>query len=94
MPITKAIRQYLQVCGLGHELAHWPVYEAWSAVLGSVLARRAVPVSFRNGELCVEVESSAHLQELKSFTGEGFRRQANLRLGEQAISKVVFRLKR
>ena len=45
-------------------------------------------------DLLVEVESSAHLQELKQFTGEDFRRRANERLGRERIRRVVFKLKR
>jgi hypothetical protein len=41
----------------------------------------------------VEVPSSAHLQELSSFTGEGYRRAANANLGSERITKVSFKLK-
>jgi hypothetical protein len=55
-------------------------------------------VRFDEGELVVEVSSAAHLNELKSFTGDAFRRQANERLvkhGHRAtIRRVVFKLKR
>ena len=51
------------------------------------------PVRFRNGELSVEVKSSALLYELRSFTGEDFRNAANERLGKEAIRKIAFRLR-
>lgn len=92
--LQSAIRSFLQKSGIAKQVRHWPVYEAWSEVLGRELARRAVPVSFQNGALCVEVESSSHLHELKAFTGEDYRRRANERLGREEIRKVTFRLKR
>ena len=50
------------------------------------------PVAFRNGDLTVEVASSALLQELKSFTADGFRRKANEILGDARIRRVVVKL--
>ena len=89
-----AIRSYLKESGLAPQLRDRPVFEAWTAAVGERLARRARPVRFRGGELLVEVESAAHMQELKSFTGEQFKGLANQRLGKQTIRRVVFQLKR
>ena len=58
------------------------------------LRRRARAVRFKRGELTVEVESAAHLQELSSFTGESIKREANRILGDDRIRNVVFKLKR
>ena len=48
----------------------------------------------RRKELVVEVESAAHKQELESFTAEGYRQQANRRLGTDRIQRVTIKLKR
>jgi len=69
------------------------VFRAWTEAVGPGLARRAVPVRFRGGELTVEVGSAVHLQELKNFTAEGFRREANARLGRETIRRLAFKLK-
>ena len=66
---------------------------AWREALGRELAPRARAVRFKGGELLVEVHSAAHRQELSSFTGEGFRKSANQRLGAEIIRRVTFRLK-
>lgn len=58
------------------------------------MSERAKPTNFRFGELTVEVESAAHLHELQNFTGEQYRCEANDRLGEEHIKKILFRLKR
>jgi len=91
----EAMKSYLRESGLGPKLRDWPIYEAWREALGTELARRARPVTFRAGVLTVEVESAAHKQELTSFTGEAYRRAANEHLKPaQKITSVVFKLKR
>jgi hypothetical protein len=89
-----AVRGFLRDSGLAAQMRHWPVFEAWSQALGSELARRARPVRFTRGELCVEVESAAHLHELSNFSGERYREIANAKLGKPEIQRIVFRLKR
>jgi hypothetical protein len=93
-----AVRDFLEDSGLARQMRQWPVFEAWSQALGRDLARRAKPVHFARGELCVEVDSSVHLHELMNFTGEHYRALANTRLRERAgkseIQRIVFRLKR
>jgi hypothetical protein len=89
-----ALHLFLKDTGLATQLKDWPILDAWSKAAGVELARRARAVRFQNGELLVEVESATHLQELKSFTGERYRRLANDRLGGDSIQRVVFKLKR
>jgi hypothetical protein len=93
-----AMRAFLRDSGLAKQMRQWPVYEAWMHVVGRDIARRAKPVQFIRGELCIEVDSAAHLHELMNFTGERYRELANAhlreRIGKQEIQRVVFRLKR
>jgi len=89
-----AMRGFLSASGLGTRLQRPAAFAAWDEAVGPGLARRARPVRFAAGELQVEVESAAHLHELSAFTGEGYRQQANERLGEPAIRRVTFRLQR
>ncbi|MEW6074153.1 MAG: DUF721 domain-containing protein [Planctomycetota bacterium] len=92
-PIQHALREFLRQTGLGARPQSGRVFAAWTEVVGPVLAARAVPVRFRDGELVVEVESAVHLQELKNFTGERFRQRANAELGTETIRKLAFKLK-
>ncbi|MCB9914478.1 MAG: DUF721 domain-containing protein [Planctomycetes bacterium] len=92
--LREAMHGFLRESGLALKLEHAQVYRAWSDALGERLARRARPVRFQFGELAVEVESSTHLHELQNFTGEAFRAEANRRLGDERIKKVVYHLKR
>ncbi len=90
---NKAVKEFLAASGLGARLRDWPVYEAWRAVLGEDLSRRARAVDFRRGQLFVEVESAAHLHELANFTGERYRQLTNRHLGRETVQKVSFKLK-
>jgi len=85
---------YLRDSGLASKLALQRVYSAWDAACGARLAAHARPVRFRDGQLLVEVQSSAHMHELENFAGEGLRRAANQRLGRAEILRVAFQLKR
>jgi len=90
-PLGDALRSFLRSSGLDAQLRDARVYAAWHAAVGDALAKRAVPVRFDQGELTVEVTSSAHLQELTNFTGEQYRALANARMGREVIQRVVFK---
>lgn len=55
---------------------------------------RTRAVRFERGQLVVEVESAALLAELKSFTGDRYRRALNRELGSETVRSVTFQLKR
>ena len=92
-PIAQAIRQFLSQGGLRRPPADERAFRAWTEAAGAEWGPRAIPVSFRAGQLTVEVAASVHLAELKSFHGEGIRSRANALLGGRSIHKVVFKLK-
>jgi hypothetical protein len=79
---------------LSRRLKDAAVFDAWREAVGEDLAQRARAVGFARGELCVEVESAAHLHELRNYTGERFREAANRLLGEARILRLALRLKR
>lgn len=89
-----ALRGLLRASGLDERLAEQEVLAAWRAAVGPRLEERARALRFSRGELLVEVASAAHLTELKSFTGEGYRRAANRRLGTERIRRVSYQPKR
>lgn len=69
------------------------MFRAWNEAIGEAGRANAKPVRFRSGELSVEVSSSSLLYELRSFTGEDYRRAANEKLGKDTIRKIAFRLR-
>ena len=91
--IDQLIRTFLRDNRLGSRARHTTVFKTWNHVLGPDLSGHAVPVRFRDDVLTVEVDSAAHMQELRNFTGEAYRGKTNERLGNEAIRKVVFKLK-
>lgn len=93
-PLGDAVRLYLAATGLAHRRKDAAVYAAWDQAVGPELALSARATSFERGQLVVEVASSALLQELVGFTGEGFRARANASLERPLIRRVNFRLRR
>ena len=91
-PIRDAIKVFLRDAGLRQKPQDQLVFRAWSEVLGQ-RASRAIPVRFSRGELVVEVDSAVHLQELRNFTGDGFRRRVNKALDHEVVRKLTFKLK-
>lgn len=92
--MREALESYLRASGLEAQIRDATVFRAWSRTLGSALAARAKPVRFRDGELLVEVDSAAHLAQLKGFTGEVHRKAANRLLPRPLIHRVVFKTRR
>lgn len=90
VPLGDAIQAFLREAGLGAKGRDSEVFRAWREAYKRDDAR---PVAFRNRDLVVEVDSPALLQDLKSFTGDRFRRRTNEILGEERIRRVVVKLK-
>ena len=93
-PLGDALLGFLRDAKLDRRLREAEVFAAWRATLGPQLAERAVAVRFEQGELTVEVASAALLGELKGFTGERHRENANVRLGAPRIHSVSFKPRR
>lgn len=92
--IAHVMKSVLRDSGLAEGLRRARIHDAWKRAVGEDLARHMTIVRFRRGELVIEVDSSAHLHELKNFTGDQFRRTANDNLGAARIRRVVFQPKR
>lgn len=92
--LRNALGDYLRASGLERQFSSARVHDAWRSAVGPSLAARARAVRFEDGVLEVAVKSAAHLQELSTFTGEGFRKAANRALGGERIRRVEFRLER
>jgi len=91
--MQQALREFVHDAGLGPRLRDARVFRAWREAAGEALGRHARAVRFQGGELCVEVSSAAHRAELE-MTGEGLRRAANARLGEERIRRITFQSRR
>jgi hypothetical protein len=92
-PIDELIRNFLRNKGIRSGGGYSIVFKAWTEALEAGMRAHAQPVRFRSGELTVEVDSAVHLQEMKNFTGDDYRRKANEHLGKNTIRRVVFKLR-
>ena len=93
-PFSDVLRSFLRESGLATHVSRASVTKAWRDACGPEIARRTRILSFQNRELVIEVESAAHYQELKSFTGDHFVQLANKKLGSPRIRRARFQLKR
>jgi predicted nucleic acid-binding Zn ribbon protein len=91
--MSDVLSQYLAQSGLGARLQRGKVFDAWAKAVGTQ-GRRTRAVRFRDGELTVEVQSAALLQELRNFTGEDLRRRTNAHLGTEKVRRIDFQLER
>ena len=92
-PLSAVMTEYLAGSGLGAQLQRSRVFEAWTRAAGGT-GRRTRAVRFRDGELTVEVQSAALMQELRNFTGEDLRRRTNANLGSERVRRIDFQLER
>jgi hypothetical protein len=92
--ISEVLGQMLRSPALSSRTQRAKAFAAWSRAAGPAFCRCSRPVRMQDGEMTVEVSSSAHLHELKNFEGEGIRHRANAELGRELIHRVVFRPKR
>ena len=90
--LGEAVRDFMRESGLNERERSGAVFAAWNSAAEAALGGNAPAVRFKGGELVVEAGSSAHLQELKGFLGEGLRQEANRRLGAEKIQRITFRI--
>ena len=93
MSLGDAINEYLNQSGLGLRRKSIPAIDAWNAAVGPEMAAIAQAVSYRRGELIIEVQDSTLLSELRGFAAEDLRTRADALLEGARIRKLTFKLK-
>lgn len=94
MPLGDALKEYLDDSRVLQRKKAAPALAAWDEAVGPELAARATAVSFRRGELIIEVDNSSLLSELRGFASEDLRTRADALLEGATIRKLSFKLKR
>lgn len=94
MSVGDALGEYLEDSGLLTRKKAVPAISAWNEAVGPDLAHRARAVSYRRGELLIEVDSPALLNELMGFAAEDLRARADALLEGSKIRKLSFKLNR
>lgn len=92
-PLKEAIRGFLREHRLSERSQGNEVLTAWDGVLDPELRQHACAVRFQRGTLTVEVDSTVLLHDLKTFSGEAYRKKANDSLGATQIKKVAYKLR-
>ena len=94
MPLGDALKEYLDDSRVLQRKKAAPALAAWDEAAGPELSARATAVSFRRGELIIEVDNSSLLPELRGFASEDLRTRADALLEGATIRKLSFKLKR
>jgi len=94
MPLGEALTEYLDQSGVLRRKKAGPALAAWDEAVGPELSERARAVSFRRGDLLIEVDNTALLSELRGFASEDLRTRADALLEGATIRKLTFKLKR
>ncbi len=90
-PIGAIIKEFLLKSGLKEQMQSADILTLWEEVTGPVVAKNSQAMTFKDGTLFVEVESSVWLQQLtclKYFYIE----KLNEQLGSQLIQDIFFKI--
>jgi len=88
-PLGEALRTALARLSVGSELASFPVFAEWSAIVGPTIAQHARPLRLRRGVLLVEVDGPEWMQELRFLKRDLLDKLAG-HLGRPTIRDVFF----
>lgn len=91
--IGDVLRAALARLPAGAELAHYPIWAEWAAVVGPTIARHAQPRRLRRGVLVVDVDGPDWMHELH-FMKRELRERLNARLGRAVVRDLYFVLAR
>jgi hypothetical protein len=87
--IKELIQRILKVYNLEKPLRRHSSVFIWNDIIENGIRKKTKAVSYKDGNLFVEVESSTLRNELL-FKKEGFIQELNKRVGEKAVKNIVF----
>jgi len=89
--IGDILRDYFESTGLASSLKHLEIYAVWQEIVAPALAPHTRVVGLVRHKLYVEVDSSAHLHELRTFYKEQLLKDLSNRLPSILVQDIVFR---
>lgn len=89
--IGTILRDWFETSGLGNTLKHLDIYAAWEEVVGPAIRRHTRIAGLAHHKLYVNVDSAAHLQELRSFYKGQLLRDLKASVPGVLIHDIVFR---
>jgi predicted nucleic acid-binding Zn ribbon protein len=89
--LGEILRDFFERSGLSHRLEHLELYGVWEQVVGPDIARRTRVAGFKSHKLYVDVDSAAHLHELRTFGKEKILADLRDHLPSLLVQDIVFR---
>lgn len=89
--LGEILRDFFERSGLSHKLENLELYGAWEEVVGPAIARRTRVAGFKSHKLYVDVDSAAHLHELRTFGKDKILADLRERLPSLRVQDIVFR---
>jgi hypothetical protein len=87
--IKEFIQRILKAYNLERPLKRHNSVLLWNDIVENGIKQKTKAVSYKDGKLFVEVETSTLRNELL-FKKEGYIRELNQRIGERAVENIVF----
>ena len=91
MRLGEVLRDFFQSTGLADKLKHLEVYSVWEEIVGPAIARRTRIAGLARHKLYIDVDSAAHLHELRTFGKSRILADFRERLPTVLIQDIVFR---
>lgn len=87
--MADALRAAISRSMVADELAHYPLWTDWAAIVGDTIARHARPLRLRSGVLVVSVDGPDWIHELRYLAAD-LRARMNEHLGRPVIRDLYF----
>jgi predicted nucleic acid-binding Zn ribbon protein len=89
--LGEVLRDFFQATGLADRLKHLEVYSVWEEIVGPAIARHTRVAGIARHKLHIDVDSAAHLHELRTFGKSKILADFRERLPTVLIQDIVFR---
>jgi predicted nucleic acid-binding Zn ribbon protein len=89
--IGEILRDFLVAKGLSGPLKHLEIYSVWEEVVGPAVLRHTRIAGFAHHKLYVDVDSAAHMHELRTFYKQQILTDLRQRIPAILIEDIVFR---
>jgi predicted nucleic acid-binding Zn ribbon protein len=89
--LGEILRDFIESKGLADKLKHLEVYSVWEEIVGPAILPHTRVAGLAHHKLYVEVDSAAHLHELRTFHKREILKELKARLAGILIQDIVFR---
>lgn len=90
--LGEVLSDFFEAKGLTGRLKHLEVYSAWEEVVGPAMSPHTRIAGLAKHKLYVEVDSAAHLHELRTFHKKQLLQELQARVPSILVRDIIFRL--